>query len=175
MQLFRVSHQYYDYDELCAELENIPRKQVESLKYLFSRFNHICFRFRTNDKPSGQEVYEWCLYLPCLFNEQYQLINNDHVIIYDLPHEMHVFQDTSSKVVFEPRFDFIESDDVTKTIVHRPMLWFYATHSISNKEQEDVPKGAESNLEVVIPPSSPMHDVKISIIIPIACEDSNVL
>ena len=51
---FLASHRYYDYDELCYELENIWRKEGESLEDLFSRFNHICFRFCKDDKPSRQ-------------------------------------------------------------------------------------------------------------------------
>ena len=111
MRLFLVAHQYYDYDEL----ENISRKEGESLEYLFSRFDHILFRFHKDDKLYGKELYEWFIYFLCLYNEQDQLRNDEPVISFlnELPLEMHVSQGTNPSFVFYPSCNFIDPDNVT--------------------------------------------------------------
>ena len=109
-----------------------------------SRFNQICFRFRKDVKPFGQELYDWCLYLLYLSYEQYPLRNDEPVIssLNELPLKIHVSQDTSPSINFYPRRDFIMFDNVTKTIGQQPILRFCVSHLVLDKKQEDVTKGA---------------------------------
>lgn len=52
MKLFLISHQDYNYDDLCLELLNIHKHEGETFEQLFSRYMLICYRFRNNDLPS---------------------------------------------------------------------------------------------------------------------------
>ena len=88
---------------------------------------------------------------------------------------MHVSKESSPSIVSNPRCDFIEFDNVIEIVIQQPTIGFCVSHSVLDQEQEDVPEEVESNLDVVIPPTFPMHDVHISNINPIACKDSNVL
>ena len=118
-------------------------KEGESLEDLLSRFNQICFRFCNNDKTSGQELYDWFLYLLCLSNEKDQLRNDEPIIDYlnDLPLEMCISEDTSPSIDFDTRCDFIESIIVAKT-----MLRLCVAHVVLDKEQEDASQGGNISL-----------------------------
>lgn len=130
--LFIIAHQDYDYNELCVELENIWRKEGKLLEDFFSIFNQICYLFLEGDKPFGHKLYKWCLYLLSLTNEQDQLNNGEQVTNFEnnLSLEMHVSQETSPSIDFNPGCYFVESTDVIGTIVHQLMLGLCFAHSI---------------------------------------------
>ena len=63
MELFLISHQNYNYDELCLELENICRHEGKFVQEFLSRFILIFHRFYKDGQPSTKDLFEWFLYL----------------------------------------------------------------------------------------------------------------
>jgi hypothetical protein len=63
---------YYDYDEICTELENLQKLAGESDIDFHIRFKLITFKFHVDDKPSDEDLTQWFIHLcslPCIHND----------------------------------------------------------------------------------------------------------
>ena len=56
MDIFLISHQNYNYDELCSEQENFHKQQGETLEQLFSMYMLIFYRLCMDDLPSKRDL-----------------------------------------------------------------------------------------------------------------------
>lgn len=63
MVIFLITHHNYNYDELCLELENSHRHEVESPHEFLSIFLLIFHRFCKDDQPYGDDLFELFLYI----------------------------------------------------------------------------------------------------------------
>ena len=64
----------YDYDDLCAEISSLRKKEEESLEYFLIIFTQLCYIFPLDDRPSTHD------FLSCLVfvsNETYELVDEE--------------------------------------------------------------------------------------------------
>jgi hypothetical protein len=74
MLQFWHAFENYDYDYLCAEISELRKNKVESLKYFLTRFMHLFYRFPLIDRSS---INDLILHLTYLTNETYQLMDEE--------------------------------------------------------------------------------------------------
>lgn len=100
---FIISHQNYNHDELCLELEIIRRHEGESTQEFPSRFILIFHRLLKANQTSRKDLFKWFLYP---FDVYYA--NNISL--------MHVSKGTGVSVDFYSRTSCIESTDDIETV-----------------------------------------------------------
>jgi hypothetical protein len=58
MEVFLEVHQDFDYEELCAKLENLRMYEGDTVDEFLARFRLIYFRFPNHDRPSARDLMQ---------------------------------------------------------------------------------------------------------------------
>jgi hypothetical protein len=64
----------YCYNNLCAKILKLKNNEDESLKDFVIIFNHLCYRFPLEDKPSNNDLISCLVSIP---SETYDLVDEE--------------------------------------------------------------------------------------------------